>query len=73
MPIYSYTCSSCGKSHDAMKSFKESDDTELCPYCGKETKRVISEPGAIIYNASGFYCKDNPHTEGCNCSKCKGE
>lgn len=73
MPIYSYKCEKCGECHDAMKSFSEADDEELCPSCGGKTKRVFStEPAAVIYKGSGYYCTDNPHGGSCCCGQCKG-
>ena len=34
--------------------------------------RDYSDPAAVIYKGSGYYCTDNPHGNGCNCSQCKG-
>lgn len=72
MPIYSYKCLSCGECYDAMRSFADSDTSDICPKCGGEAKRVFSEPATVIYKGSGYYCTDNPHSSGCNCSACKG-
>ncbi|GEM_PF-2163798 len=73
MPIYSYKCSSCGHSYDAMKDFEDADKDDVCPLCGAKAKRIIAEPGAVIYKGSGYYCTDHPHSSGCNCSGCKGK
>lgn len=72
MPIYSYRCSSCGNSYDAMKSFSEADEDDICPICGKTAKRHFSDPAAVIYKGSGYYCTDNKHDSGCCCGSCKG-
>ena len=72
MPIYSYKCSSCGNTYDAMKSFSEADEDDVCPKCGGDAKRMFSDPAAVIYKGSGYYCTDNHHDNGCNCSQCKG-
>lgn len=73
MPIYSYRCSSCGKEYDAFKSFDDSDKDDICPSCGAVSKRMITEPGAVIYKGTGYYCTDNSHSSGCNCAECKGK
>ena len=71
MPIYSYKCTKCNKEYDAFKSFDDSDKDDICPSCGAVSKRMITEPGAVIYKGSGYYCTD--HKEGCNCASCKGK
>ena len=40
--------------------------------CGGDAKRMFSDPAAVIYKGSGYYCTDNPHGGSCNCSQCKG-
>lgn len=72
MPIYSYKCTKCSNEYDAFKSFDDSDKDDICPLCGSVSRRVFTEPGAVIYKGSGYYCTDNPHKEGCNCASCKG-
>lgn len=71
MPIYSYKCTKCGKEYDKMRPFSDSDSSDICPNCGGEARRVFTEPGAVIYKGTGYYCTDHPHSEGCNCSNCK--
>lgn len=66
MPLYEYKCTECGNEFELFKSFKESDDDEVCPKCGKIAKREIVDCGAVIYKGSGFYCKDSSSCSGCS-------
>jgi len=48
MPLYEYTCPSCGATFDKLVRFSEADKIPACPNCGeKETRKKISA-GAVI-------------------------
>ena len=70
MPMYSYHCTSCGKSFDKMQSYSE-ESIKDCPYCKAKgsVKKVFSDV-AVIYHGNGYYCTDHPHSAGCSCSSC---
>ncbi|HEC22836.1 MAG TPA: zinc ribbon domain-containing protein [Chloroflexi bacterium] len=39
MPIYEYTCPSCGHSFEKRVSFSQADDPQPCPSCGNRRAR----------------------------------
>ncbi len=48
MPLYEYSCPSCGQSFDKLVRFSEAEKIPVCPNCGeKETRKKISA-GAVI-------------------------
>lgn len=58
MPKYKYKCNKCGDVFDVYQGIKDKPFT-ICNKCKDNTLyRVIGNP-IIIYNATGFYCKDN--------------
>jgi len=43
MPIYEYTCPSCGRTFEKRVSFNESDERQECPHCGgRHARRQMS-------------------------------
>lgn len=59
MPMYKYHCSNCDTTFRSIvkkEKIKEAK-TKECVNCGKEAKRVISNP-SVHYKGSGFYSTD---------------
>lgn len=57
MPIYEYECTRCHAVRDVKHGFKEVN-TESCPKCGGELKRLFN-PAGIVFKGSGFYINDS--------------
>ena len=57
MPIYEYQCTRCQAVRDVKHGFKEVN-TESCPKCGGELKRLFN-PAGIVFKGSGFYINDS--------------
>lgn len=61
MPIYSYSCHSCGKKFDVSQSYSD-DAIKDCPYCGaKDSVKKIYGDVPVIFHGKGYYCTDHPH------------
>lgn len=59
MSIYEYYCEDCNKKFEIIKKSTEKNDIVICPICGKETTRVLSELKEIRkYYA--YISKDKP-------------
>ncbi len=56
MPLYEYTCESCGRNLEAFQSFSEAP-LSVCERCGGRLKRLISPP-ALQFKGSGWYVSD---------------
>jgi putative FmdB family regulatory protein len=57
MPIYEYSCSSCGAQKDVMQKMSDASLT-TCPECGKETfAKQISAAGFQL-KGNGYYATD---------------
>lgn len=46
MPLYTYTCLECDKSHEVMCKMEERDNA-ICPDCGVRLIRSIDRPGLV--------------------------
>lgn len=57
--IYTYECPKCGKLDEVSRKISERDNLHKCPKCKKPMRRII-DVTTVIYNAGGFYAKDNP-------------
>lgn len=56
MPIYEYTCSTCGKHHEIMQKITE-EPLMVCPDCGGEMKKMISNTSFVL-KGTGWYLTD---------------
>lgn len=57
MPIYDFTCTSCGFKDELMRKISESSQT-TCPKCSKETfAKMLSAPSFQL-NGTGWYASD---------------
>lgn len=56
MPIYDFTCGSCGETFEEL--VRNPDDRPLCPVCGGETDKQLS-PFSIRFRSPGFHDYDN--------------
>ncbi len=57
MPIYAYTCSSCGMQKDVMQKISDPLLT-TCPECGKETFTKQLTAAGFQLKGSGYYVTD---------------
>ena len=76
MPIYEYTCQSCGHGFDRLRPMSRMDDEAPCPVCDGDSSRQLSvfavyssgnggEPSAVAGGGGGCGgCGPN----GCACS-----
>ncbi len=56
MPLYAYRCTN-GHEFEVRQRFSD-DPVEVCPQCGAEVRRVITQVG-VVFKGSGFYVTDN--------------
>ena len=57
MPIYEYSCSSCGHQAEVLRKISDAPLT-TCPECGKESfSKQLSAPGFQL-KGSGWYATD---------------
>lgn len=56
MPLYEYICESCGRTIEALQSFREPPLT-ICDRCGGNLKKLMSAP-AVQFKGSGWYVSD---------------
>jgi putative FmdB family regulatory protein len=71
VPIYEYQCVRCQAVRDVKHGFKEAN-TETCPTCGGELKRLFN-PAGIVFKGSGFYINDSRKSTGDAKSESKSE
>ena len=57
MPIYEYSCTSCGKRFEVRARIGEAPKEPKCPGCEGCGKRVFSPP-FIQFKGSGFHVND---------------
>jgi len=57
MPTYSYRCTECATSFDAVQAFTDDALTE-CPSCGGRLRKIFAAVG-VTFNGSGFYRTDS--------------
>ncbi len=53
MPIYEYRCTKCGKDFELMRSMSQMNEAALCPECGSEAERQVSNFASKV----GFYIR----------------
>lgn len=56
MPLYEYSCESCGRRTEALQRVSDSPLT-VCPHCGGALRKLISAP-AFQFKGSGWYQTD---------------
>jgi putative FmdB family regulatory protein len=55
MPIYEYSCPACGITFEEwVRSSGESDKTQICPQCGAEAPRMLSNTSFILKGEGWF-------------------
>ncbi len=57
MPLYEYSCESCGKRYEKREGF-DAPARQKCQHCGKTALRVLHAP-PIVFKGSGFYKTDS--------------
>ncbi len=58
MPTYEYECKACLKHIDVFQNMSD-PPLKVCPFCGKELRRVINGGSGVIFKGKGFYVTDN--------------
>ncbi len=61
MPIYEYECKKCGKHFEFWQKITE-EPIKVCPECGGELMKLISESGFIL-KGTGWYVTDYARKE----------
>jgi putative FmdB family regulatory protein len=57
MPTYEFLCSACKEKFELFLPMS-SRLVQPCPKCGRQSKRLISGGGGLIFKGSGFYITD---------------
>jgi putative FmdB family regulatory protein len=57
LPLYEYTCGSCGHTYEKREGF-DAPSLQACPECGGNARRVLHPP-PIVFKGPGFYVTDN--------------
>ena len=57
MPTYSYACTECGHTLDAVQAFTE-DALTTCPQCSGRLRKLFNSVG-VVFKGSGFYRNDS--------------
>ena len=62
MPMYEYTCSSCGESYELLRSADERDQASQCPHCQAEAEhpRAASLFAGVSKSGSTGSCAPGP-------------
>jgi putative FmdB family regulatory protein len=47
MPLYEYSCPSCGSTFDALRKFDEREQPVACVQCGADAQRLFSRPAIL--------------------------
>ncbi|NLV73658.1 MAG: zinc ribbon domain-containing protein [Chloroflexi bacterium] len=78
MPIYEYTCTSCGKRFELLRPFSQADVPAACPRCeSTASQRAISCFAAHVASGSGSEPRSASGGGGCagcsrgSCSGCR--
>jgi putative FmdB family regulatory protein len=72
MPIYTYSCQSCGVTFDRFQKFSDKP-LSRCPECRTgRVKRVLTPP-AIVFKGSGWYATDHRSASGQTTKKSDAE
>lgn len=56
MPLYEYSCQSCGEKFEVMQKFSD-PPLKIHEACGGEVERLLSPP-ALQFKGSGWYVTD---------------
>ena len=54
MPIYEYSCPSCGKTFEEFMRASDNAETAACPSCGTEAPRMLSNTSFILKGGGWF-------------------
>jgi putative FmdB family regulatory protein len=57
VPTYSYACTECGHTLDAVQAFTE-DALTTCPQCSGRLRKLFNSVG-VVFKGSGFYRNDS--------------
>jgi putative FmdB family regulatory protein len=57
VPTYSYACTECGHTLDAVQAFTE-DALTTCPQCTGRLRKLFNSVG-VVFKGSGFYRNDS--------------
>ena len=75
MPIYAYSCSSCGLQKDVMQKLNDAP-LSTCPECGQQTFAKQLTAAGFLLKGSGYYAtdfKNGPKKSGAKEAKQEGK
>jgi putative FmdB family regulatory protein len=61
MPVYEFSCSTCGKKFEKRMPFDADQKAVRCPN-GHSTVRRVYSSHPIMFKGSGFYVTDHRHS-----------
>jgi putative FmdB family regulatory protein len=71
MPIYEYVCRKCGSKFELLRPMSQSEETGVCPTCGRPAERAISRFSCQAKDSTGFTAPVvGGSCSGCSSSSC---
>ena len=68
MPLYEFSCSTCGQTFEKNIPLDASQTEIRCPSGHRRVRRVYSAP-AVMYKGTGFYVTDHRSSSSSNVNK----
>jgi putative FmdB family regulatory protein len=68
MPMYEFSCSTCGQTFEKNLSFQADQAGVRCPSGHSRVRRIYSAP-PVVFKGSGFYITDHQKSSGGETSK----
>jgi len=73
MPLYEYSCQSCGHRFEVLRSLSQADDPVSCPSCSQSARRQMSRFASFVKGADGSLSPvagGGPSCGGCSATDC---
>ncbi|MBI2919424.1 MAG: zinc ribbon domain-containing protein [Chloroflexi bacterium] len=67
MPLYEYSCTSCGHGFEVLRAMAQADDPAICPRCSNSGKRRMSRVASFAKGDDGVL---SPVGGGSSCGGC---
>lgn len=55
MPTYQYKCEFCDFEFEQIKPMSKSDESEGCPQCGSECRKIITGGSGFLLKGDGWF------------------